>query len=360
MERRYQVFVSSTYHDLTDERLEVIKALLELDCIPCGMEYFPAASEETWNYIQNLIDGCDYYILIVGGRYGSVTADGVSYTRREYEYALEKGLPTIAFVHALPDDLPAKKTEQTAAGRKKLDEFVSIVRRQLCKDWTTAEQLGAVVSRSLTQLIKRHPRTGWVKADALASSEATEEILGLTRQVKDLQNQLAVLQAKPPEGSELLAQDSDPITLHFWYDVNDSSKSKNRVDYHLSREAASLTLTWDQIFARVAPVVAMHASETTVKNTFIRLISDKFEWDWSALPENGEIANVSLTEETINLLRIQLVALGLITVERGEYSAIPQWRLTKRGRDKMFAVVSVKRDQHTPKAKSRVQKDKSP
>ena len=75
MNKRYQVFVSSTFKDLAEERMEVIKALLELDCIPCGMEYFPAASEDSWSYISSLIKQCDYYVLIVAGRYGSMTAD---------------------------------------------------------------------------------------------------------------------------------------------------------------------------------------------------------------------------------------------------------------------------------------------
>ncbi|HRQ91140.1 MAG TPA: DUF4062 domain-containing protein [Bacteroidia bacterium] len=179
MERRYQVFVSSTFQDLSEERLEVIKALLELDCIPCGMEYFPAASEETWKYIESLIADCDYYVLIIGGRYGSLTPEGISYTQKEYEYALSKGIPTIAFIHGNPGDLPAKKIETSDAARSKLDAFIAKARKHLCKDWTTAEQLGAVVSRSLTQLIKRHPRTGWVKADQLSSHEATGEILSL-------------------------------------------------------------------------------------------------------------------------------------------------------------------------------------
>jgi len=40
MDKRYQVFVSSTYEDLKEERQEVMHALLELDCIPAGMGYF--------------------------------------------------------------------------------------------------------------------------------------------------------------------------------------------------------------------------------------------------------------------------------------------------------------------------------
>ncbi|MCX6381232.1 MAG: DUF4062 domain-containing protein, partial [Armatimonadetes bacterium] len=59
MDKRYQVFVSSTYQDLQEERQEVMHALLELDCIPSGMELFPAADEAQWSLIKKVIDDCD-------------------------------------------------------------------------------------------------------------------------------------------------------------------------------------------------------------------------------------------------------------------------------------------------------------
>ena len=71
MDKRHQVFVSSTYEDLQNERKEVMQALLELDCIPAGMELFPASNEDQWTLIKRIIDDCDYYIVIIGGRYGS-------------------------------------------------------------------------------------------------------------------------------------------------------------------------------------------------------------------------------------------------------------------------------------------------
>ncbi|MBU8922296.1 MAG: DUF4062 domain-containing protein [Bacteroidales bacterium] len=55
MEKHYQIFLSSTYEDLKKERLEVIRALLELNCIPCGMEYFPATDDDQWSYIKKII-----------------------------------------------------------------------------------------------------------------------------------------------------------------------------------------------------------------------------------------------------------------------------------------------------------------
>ena len=99
MNKKYQVFVSSTYKDLTEERQEVIQALLELDCIPVGMEMFPAADDDQWTLIKRLIDDCDYYILIIGGRYGSTNENGISYTQMEYEYALSQDIPIISFLH---------------------------------------------------------------------------------------------------------------------------------------------------------------------------------------------------------------------------------------------------------------------
>ncbi len=91
MDKRFQVFVSSTYADLKEERQHVIQALMEMDCIPAGMELFPAADEEQWKFIKKVIDDCDYYLLIIGGRYGSTTDDGISYTEREFDYAVERG-----------------------------------------------------------------------------------------------------------------------------------------------------------------------------------------------------------------------------------------------------------------------------
>ena len=102
MEKRYQVFISSTYADLQDERQEVIQALLELDCISAGMELFPAASDDQWTLIKQVIDDCDYYRVIVAGRYGSIGHDGLSYTELEYRYANDTGKPIIGFVQKIP------------------------------------------------------------------------------------------------------------------------------------------------------------------------------------------------------------------------------------------------------------------
>lgn len=112
MDKKYQVFVSSTYEDLKEERKTVIEALLQMNCFPVGMEFFNAADDSQWDVITSLIDECDYYVLIVAGRYGSVEeSSGISYTQKEYEYAVKKNVPVISFVHKDVNQLPSGKVE---------------------------------------------------------------------------------------------------------------------------------------------------------------------------------------------------------------------------------------------------------
>lgn len=213
MDKRYQVFVSSTYDDLREERSEVMHALLELDCIPSGMELFPAANEDQWTLIKQVIDDCDYYVVIIGGRYGSLHASGKSYTQMEYEYALSKGKPTIAFLHQDPGSIPASKTESSARGKQKLAAFRELVKTRVVKSWSSASDLGSKVSRGVTMLMKRHPAIGWVRANEL-SPAAAPEILRLRRKIDELEAQQRRT-AKAPPGSEELAQRDDEYVLNF-------------------------------------------------------------------------------------------------------------------------------------------------
>ncbi|HHH3525538.1 TPA: DUF4062 domain-containing protein, partial [Enterobacter hormaechei subsp. hoffmannii] len=124
MDKRYQVFVSSTFTDLEEERKHVIQTLMEMDCIPAGMELFPAIDEGQWEFIKKVIDDCDYYLLIIGGRYGSVAEDGLSYTEKEFDYAVSKGLRVVVLVHENPENLPLAKSEKDSELREKLAAFI--------------------------------------------------------------------------------------------------------------------------------------------------------------------------------------------------------------------------------------------
>ncbi len=96
LEKKYQFFISSTYEDLKEERNKAIQAILTMNQFPIGMEMFSAADDDQWKIIKEAIDSSDFYILIIGNRYGSIEeTTGISYTehiRTNLEEYLEKGV----------------------------------------------------------------------------------------------------------------------------------------------------------------------------------------------------------------------------------------------------------------------------
>src|SRR3954451_24337086 len=125
----YKVFVSSTYEDLREERAELQKALLKLNALPVGMELFPSAGNETWDFIKKQIDDSDYYVVVVAGRYGSEHTDGLSFTEKEYDYARAIGKRVIAFLHADPNSIPVGKTDSDLSKREKLTKFMGKIKK---------------------------------------------------------------------------------------------------------------------------------------------------------------------------------------------------------------------------------------
>lgn len=99
MNKKLQVFVSSTYTDLIEERQAAVEAILDAGHIPAGMEIFPASNNSLSQTLFKIIDTSDVYVLILGNRYGSIDQEsGISYTQLEYTYAISKNMPVVAIV----------------------------------------------------------------------------------------------------------------------------------------------------------------------------------------------------------------------------------------------------------------------
>ena len=169
MKKKYQVFISSTYEDLKEERAAVTQCLLNNNCIPVGMEQFPASNMSQMEYIKKMLDDCDYYILIIGGRYGSLDDDGVGYTEKEYNYALQKGIPVMAFINAHPEKLPYDKCEQTDIGREKFKTFCDRVwkNRKLVKGYENIGDLKSHVGDAINFAMREYPGVGWVRGNSI-------------------------------------------------------------------------------------------------------------------------------------------------------------------------------------------------
>ena len=124
--RKFSIFISSTYEDLKKERQALVGVALENNLIPVGMEQFHAAPTSQWNVITKMINESDLYLLVIGGRYGSIDKEtGLSYTEKEYNYAKTKGLPV--FVLIKETSAISESEKDTGNDKydkmKRLDEF---------------------------------------------------------------------------------------------------------------------------------------------------------------------------------------------------------------------------------------------
>jgi len=325
MEKRYQVFVSSTYADLKEERRKVIQAVIEMDCIPAGMELFPAADEEQFQFIKRVIDDCDYYLLIIGGRYGTTAAEGISYTEKEYDYAISVGLKVIALIHENPDEIPLGKSEKDPLLREKLEAFRKKVSTgRLVKPWKSADELPNLVTVSLVHTIKMSPAIGWIRADKAASVDVLNEI-------NELRKQNAQLQAAAGRFSSRiqgLAGLEDNINLWGTYRAAGYSY---RVQY-----TWNVKLTWGEIFGLVSPYLVGVPTDSYVKAILT-------EAAFSRSRSSGESA--TLDDQLFRTVAVQLQALGLVDLQ---YSATVGggmdlfWVITSRGEQLMLELRTVK------------------
>ena len=191
MNKKYQIFISSTYKDLIPEREKVRDVILSMYQFPIGMEMFSAADEEQWEIIKETIDSSDYYVLIIGRRYGSVIEDGpdknISYTEKEYRYAKSIGLPILVYIKN-DEAITADKIDDNPDNLKRLEVFkADVTKGREVKWFNTIDQLGTEVSLSLHKEMDRKKRPGWIRSDAVDIEKSLSEIVELSKQNRDLQ-----------------------------------------------------------------------------------------------------------------------------------------------------------------------------
>lgn len=306
-----------------------MQALLELDCFPAGMELFPAANDDQWTLIKKVIDDCDYYTLVVGGRYGSIGPEGLSYTEMEYRYALQTGKPIIAFLHKEPGSIPAAKTEPTEEGRTKLAAFRDLASKKHCKYWTNPAELGSQVSRGLIQLIKSSPAVGWVRADRVPNESAALQMVHLHQKIEQLEAELAAAKAVTPYDTGDFAQGEDPFNLHI------TAKAFDVWDTEVGEIEVAVPVSWNQIFGAVAPGMIDEAHERTVQQALNRLAEAEAASNLRELFRGAsKVRTYDVRVVDLETVIVQLRALKLIersTKQRSVKDTGTYWTLTPAG-----------------------------
>lgn len=314
MEKRYQVFISSTYSDLKSERQTVMQTLMEMDCIPAGMELFPSIDEDQWEFIKKVIDDCDYYLIIVAGRYGTLAEDGTSYTEKEYDYAVSKGIKVIALLKNDLDSISVNKTDSDSLKKQKLDSFIQKLKKgRLVKFWDDEKELPGLVALSLNKTIKQYPAPGWIRGNSVMSNEKVYmELEKLRKENEELKEKNL---NNTTNKNELCFDDVDSIA-----DLNSKFifSGKQRIDdsaelYNWEKEDS-----WKNLFSFISPYCLEMIDDTEARKAINLYFS------------NEQKNKVFISQETLHTIKIQFMALGLISNDG------MSWELSEKGKKEMI------------------------
>ena len=268
METIYQVFVSSTYADLKDERRQVSETLAKAGFVPAGMELFPAADQQQLEFIQRVIDRCDYYVVMVGGRYGSLADDRISFTEREYEYALSKGLPVLAFLHGSPEAIPVGKTDENRAKARKLKAFRDrLATGRLVDYWNDPAELCTKVVIAIANAVNLSPGVGWVRGNQAADPAVYKELEELRKLNQELQAKLSDLETVELTFPPHLSHGEDEFEFPVLVRV-EAPESTAREKKYVDLERSKISLAWNTIFFLLIGIIYDRPSESTVKHHF--------------------------------------------------------------------------------------------
>ncbi|BEO60763.1 hypothetical protein SMQE30_11860 [Serratia marcescens] len=200
--KKYQVFISSTYIDLKLERQAAVSAILKSGHIPAGMELFTAGDKNQWETIKSWIDESDIYMLILGGRYGSIEpVSGKCYTELEFDYALESGKPLFSVV--IKDELLQEKARENIefaerAHYQKWLDFKAKVTSYMVSFFCDEKDIRLAVMESIPDVVNGRDLSGWVNGRNVPDvnglineiSKLNEDNGRLKRELEQLQNKL--------------------------------------------------------------------------------------------------------------------------------------------------------------------------
>ncbi len=326
MDKRFQVFISSTFQDLQSERKQAVRAILDCDCFPAGMELFPATDERQWDYITKVIDDSDFYLLIIASRYGSVDNDGISFTEKEYLYAKDKGIPIIAILHKNPKSL---HDDQTTELDKRLVKFIDDVKTGRLVAWfENPVEVAYEVQKSLNYLKRNSSAIGWIR---------TDEALDPKVMVKysEIQNENRELRMKLDKQKYSVEKPKD-------YDSYESGSSKVSLIFRVvpshgtETRSVEIERTWDHLFSLTGMLFQKSASTTEIvqllRNECLKEASIEFNIPNTTLIEIDKIC--------CNKIIFQFVSLGYI---RKEEKYEDKWVITAFGLQYLSGLLAIKK-----------------
>ena len=319
-DKKHLVYICSTYADLKEERRKVLDVLMMADCIPIGIQSFFVTENEQFDVIKKIIDICDYFILIIGNRYGSINKNtGLSYTEMEYHYARKNDIPVLVFCiddHVL---IPENEKESEPQKRRKLSDFKQeVMNNNNTFLWTSSDDLMGKIAIEIMKAKTETVRPGW-------QYTAPFDEAMLRREIMESQAKIEILEKQLDEANEKLAIYTEPDDIEF-----DESEYVFKYHYfiqtgvHTERYNGEKKIMLTELFNLIAEeLLTVSLSEQAIESFLKKKIIGT--------------GNTYIIEDAYLVKRIlnQLQAFNLIRSHLNKESLSEYWGLTPKGRIKI-------------------------
>lgn len=301
MRKKLQIFISSTYLDLQEERQAAVEAILGSNNIPAGMELFKAGNNSQWETIKKWINDSDIYMLILGGRYGSIEPTSKkSYTQLEYEYALSMNIPVFAVV--LSKDFVSKKaiTDPTVIEHENkylYDEFKTLVMKKMIKIVDDCKDIKLAIYESISELKEENDFEGWTRGISNSTyANLTEQNASLIKENNELKEQLK----QSPTAQRIIEDNNTYWNRQYILNIH-GFQEYLEVPYN-----SQLTITMHDIFMDLAPLMMVPVKLQQLKENFEEILHEKYA---------SNFYNLSIEENQFQNIKLQIYSIGLITLQ---------------------------------------------
>lgn len=322
VQKKLQVFISSTFTDLRDERQAAVEATLLAKHIPAGMELFSAGDASQWQVIQEWISASDVYLLILGARYGSIEPNsGRSYTELEYEFAVESGMPYFAVV--LDDAAVAEKRQAELVSHddemhgEKMAAFRSKVLSRSSKMVKDSSAIQLAILQSLHEIERRPSLVGWVRSDTVVD---TATLMGRLSALTVLQHENESLRARV---TELEQAKTEPQIAALDEEFAFTIQSKR--EGFTTRNVTEYKRTWRQLFSLMAMKLLASQNDEYFNRTIAREVSGSTDPNMRFV----------IAESDWETIRAQFLALGFVSIQHLQTMSNAMalfWSLTELGK----------------------------
>jgi hypothetical protein len=249
----------------------------------------------------------------------------ISFTEKEYDYAVQFGIPTLGFVIDEDSKLSSKFFDSDKNKIELLANFKKKIKKKYISYWKDKNDLYGKVSVALMKQFTTNPRIGWIRSNEIASADTFEELTRLSRENSELRNKIQFLKK---QGEEEEHTEIESI-------INILKKNKKKLSFFYI-----YATDWDDgkffsyydLYRFIVPTLMI---ETSVEDLSIHLGLLRPN------EENSPRQRFPVPKNTIKEFLADLSALGLIIPSPKKHEAKDTknyWSVSEKGKEIYFYI----------------------